>query len=291
MHLSAPFVALTTAALFLVSEAKFIARASGDKPTFSIDNLPDTWEDGQIGTNKCEKYGDSDKHSMCQNVFVNNVRDFCLWAPHKGQDTVGEQEEEMVSYCLRSGYGTRLIPDGTIKSAYFVKTDSFVQVTGQGDFTSMHIQDGDEGGELDPHGATGAGNPPGGLVFTTNKKGSEGDYVQLKEWNNFMSADEFSIRACWGGWAKQWCPHIYDEMGASFNSPGKYDEGSFEDCEGEEGEWPGVYSGSTFYQGQDQTPDAQKAGATSNCKSYSTVSNRAVNDKPYRRRSFRFDRH
>ncbi|WFD34395.1 hypothetical protein MCUN1_001234 [Malassezia cuniculi] len=286
----ASLVALASAALLVGTEArKYNLRARDDKPTFSIDNLPDTWEKGQVGTNQCTKYGDSDENSMCQNVFVNSARDFCLWAPYKGGDTVGEQEEEMVSYCLRSGYGTRLIPDGTIKSAYFLKTDSFVQVTGRGDFTSMNILDGDDGGELDPHGATGAGNPPGGLVFTNNKKGEEGNFVQLKEWNNFMSYNEFSIRACWGGWAQQWCPHIYDEMGAEFNSPAKFKAGGFEDCEGLEGEWPGVYSGSTWHQGMDHTPKPQKPGSSSNCKTYSTVSNAPARYKPYKR-SFRFDR-
>lgn len=285
-----PLVALATAALLIGADArKYAFRGSGNKPTFSIDNLPDTWEDGQVGSNQCGQWGDSDENSLCQNVFVNSAHDFCLWAPRKGQKEVGDQEEKMVSYCLRSGYGTRLIPEGTLKSVYFLKTDSFVQVTGIGDFTKMHISGGDEGGELDPHGATGAGNPPGGLVFTRNKKGQEGQYVQLKEWNNFMSATEFSIRACWGGWAQQWCPHIYDEMGSEFNSPGRYEEGTFEDCEGLEGEWPGVYSGSTFYQGDQKTPDAQKPGSSSNCKKYATVGNGQVKNKPYRR-SFRFDR-
>ncbi|WFD30361.1 hypothetical protein MSPP1_001379 [Malassezia sp. CBS 17886] len=253
------------------------------KPTFDVGDLPDTWEDDQAGSNQCEKWGDSSKKSMCQNVFLNSARDFCLWAPSKGQHTVGAQEEKMISYCLRSGYGTRLIPDGTIKSAYFVKTGSFVQVTGHGDFTSMHIKEGDDGGELDPHGATGAGNPAGGLVFTRSKAGQEGDWVQLKEWNNFMSATEYSIRGCWGGWAKEWCPHVYDEMGSTFNEPGRYKSGHFEDCDGEEGEWPGVYSGSTFHQGQKHTPDAQRAGSSSNCKTFNTVSNGPAAHKPYRR--------
>jgi hypothetical protein len=37
-----------------------------------------------------------------------------------------------------------------------------VQITGYGDFTNMNIPTGDEGGELDPHGAYGSGNPIGG---------------------------------------------------------------------------------------------------------------------------------
>ena len=199
-------------------------QVSADKPTFSVNNLPDKWESGQIGTNQCKKYGASSQSSMCQNVFINSVQDFCLWAPYSGSKSVGDEEEHMVSYCIRSGYGTRLIPDGTIKKAHFVKTPDFVQVTGFGDFTSMHVKRGDAGGELDPHGATGAGNPPGGLVFTRRAPGKEGQWSQLKEWSSFMSATEFSIRGCFQSskYAKEWCPHIYDVMGAMWNHPGEF---------------------------------------------------------------------
>lgn len=31
---------------------------------------------------------------------------------------------------MKSGYGTRLIPDGTITGAHFVKSADFVQITG-----------------------------------------------------------------------------------------------------------------------------------------------------------------
>lgn len=41
------------------------------------------------------------------------------------------------SYCLKEGYGTRLIPHGTITAAHFVRVKSdkvsYVQVTGSGD--------------------------------------------------------------------------------------------------------------------------------------------------------------
>lgn len=263
-----------TKSLFaFVAAALAVVGVSADKPSFSIDDLPDTWEDGQIGTNQCKKWGASNQNSYCQNVFINSVKDFCLFAPPYGQHTVGAFEEKMVSYCLKEGYGTRLIPDGTLKSAYFIKTDSFVQVTGEGDFTKMHIRNADEGGELDPHGATGMGNPPGGLVFTRSQKGNEGNWVQLKEWNNFMSATEYSIRGCWGDNAAQYCPHIYDEMGSYFNEPGRYEAGSFENCDADPGHFPGVYHGSTFWQGQDHTPGPHKPGSSSNCHSYSSVSN------------------
>lgn len=99
----------------------------------------------------------------------------------------------------QSGYGTRVIPPGSIKGAHFVQTPDYVQITGIGDLTSMNIPAGDAGGELDPHGATGngsslgpyvssfticstlvLGNPIGGLVFSSAF--NNGQLQQLHEW-------------------------------------------------------------------------------------------------------------
>lgn len=76
--------------------------------------------------------------------------------------------------CIQSGYGTRLIPEGAITGAHFVQTPDYVQITGMfhpmscataslslvagvGDLTQLNVAPGDEGGELDPHGADGNG--------------------------------------------------------------------------------------------------------------------------------------
>ena len=47
-----------------------------------------------------------------------------------------------------------------------------------GDFSKINIAEGDMGGELDPHGATGNGNPVGGNV-TSNITGED---VHYEEW-------------------------------------------------------------------------------------------------------------
>lgn len=49
---------------------------------------------------------------------------------------------------------------------------------GYGDLTKLNIPFGDYGGELDPHGAEGLGNPIGGNV-TSNRTGSD---VNYEEW-------------------------------------------------------------------------------------------------------------
>jgi hypothetical protein len=45
------------------------------------------------------------------------------------------------------------------------RVEFYVQIFGYGDFTKLNIPDKDEGGELDPHGASGAGNPVGATQF------------------------------------------------------------------------------------------------------------------------------
>ena len=80
---------------------------------------------------------------------------------------IGNTERIEVSWCIKPGYGTRLIPAGAISGAHFVQTSDFVQVTGVGDLTLLNIPQGDDGGELDPHGADGNGKWPVTVSVTT----------------------------------------------------------------------------------------------------------------------------
>ncbi|KAI0754246.1 hypothetical protein C8Q80DRAFT_1093605 [Daedaleopsis nitida] len=238
--------------------------------TYLPTNAPKTSEEGQEGTNQCGT--GNDQNSMCQNVFVNSLDDFCLFAPPKpGADSaIGNTERIEVSWCMKPGHGTRLIPDGAIQGAHFVQTPDYVQVTGTGDLTKINIPAGDEGGELDPHGADGNGNPIGGLVFSS----AFGDVAQMHEWTNFMAATEFCIRACKDGPnAPALCQHIYDVMGCAWNMPGNYAAGSFDSCKGDTGEPMGVYGSSTFHQGDPVTPDAHPAPATSSCNTVTSIGN------------------
>jgi len=241
--------------------------------TYLPSSAPEHSEKDQLGTNQCGT-GNS-QNSLCQNVYVNSVEDFCLWAPpysNGKNSSVGDTEQYEVSWCLKPGYGTRLIPDGTIKGAHFVQTPDYVQVTGWGDFTKMNIPRNDAGGELDPHGADGMGNPHGGLVFGS----SFGKLQQYHEWTNFMSATEFCIRACKDGKnAPKLCNHIYDVMGCAWNMPGNYDQGVFENCVGNSGEPMGIYGASTFHQGEPNTPPAHPAPGSSSCQAVSSVGNGA----------------
>ncbi|KAG8934705.1 hypothetical protein FRC02_009407 [Tulasnella sp. 418] len=116
--------------------------------TYLPHDVPEKTQVGQTGTNQCGT--ESRQNSTCQNAYINSVSDFCVFGPPE-RAPIGEIERIAVSYCMRSGYGTRLIPDGTIKGAHFLQTPDYVQVTGVGDFTKINIPAGDSGGEMDPH--------------------------------------------------------------------------------------------------------------------------------------------
>ncbi|TKY90538.1 hypothetical protein EX895_000536 [Sporisorium graminicola] len=255
------------------------------KATYAYSQLPDQYmganriESGEGGTpggepqsgyNTCAR-NTWNQDSKCQTAWINSLEDFCLWGPAE-YGTVGEKERSGVAYCTTDRHGTRLIPDGTITGAHFVRTRDYVQVTGVGDFTSILIPEGDAGGEFDPHGADDLGNPIGGIVYTTANPASNGEPWFVSEWTNFMSYNQFCLRACWGSRAAAQCEHIYDVMGCRWNIPANYDPGVFETCEGDVGQLQGIYGSSTFRQGDAVTPSAHPAPSSSQCSSARTIS-------------------
>ncbi|CAE6479788.1 unnamed protein product [Rhizoctonia solani] len=242
---------------------------------------PKTSEVGQYGTNQCGTQ--SSQSSNCQTAWINDVDDFCLWAAPNGGE-IGNTEREVVAYCTKSGRGTRTFPDGTLKGVHFVKTKDYVQVTGVGDFTKIGVPPKDDGGELDPHGADGNGNPIGGLVYGN----TFGHNLQYHEWTSFMSATEFCFRACTGPRAAQNCQHIYDVMGCRWNMPANYDAGTFESCDADNAKPMGIYGTSTWYQGVKPTPAAHPIPSSSNCRTLPTVASGPVK-RSHKRRAFSHD--
>ncbi|TFK73346.1 hypothetical protein BDN72DRAFT_198280 [Pluteus cervinus] len=239
--------------------------------TYLPSNAPATTEEGQTGTNQCGT--GLNQTSDCQNAYINSLDDWCIWSPPDpgAGSVIGNTERIEVAWCLKNGTGTRLIPDGAITGAHFVVTPDFVQVTGVGNLTLLNIPAGDAGGELDPHGADGNGNPIGGLVFSS----AFGPLQQIHEWTNFVSDGQFCFRACnpAGSMAPAWCQHIYDVMGCAWNMPANYNPGVFEQCKGDSGEPMGVYGGSTFQQGQGATPAAHPAPSSSDCTTMTSIGN------------------
>ncbi|AFR92907.1 immunoreactive mannoprotein MP88 [Cryptococcus neoformans C23] len=235
--------------------------------------------------------------SYARLLSLNAIDDFCLFAPPVPNSVIGETEAEEVAWCVQPRNNARVIPDGVLTAVHFVKTPLYWQIQGFGDFTHLNIQSGDEGGELDPHGATGLGNPVGGNV-TTNATGSD---VSYEEWMNYMAADQFCLRICISEnstySAANECQHTLDEMGCSWVMPGDYTADSFTECDGDSAYPPGWYilgngSTSTFQQrytgtftgadgslgtwtqGETVTPQsAYSTPASSNCKTYTSVGN------------------
>jgi len=265
-------MSLRTGALLAII-AGFVTVNAQYTATYDPNNLPPTTEQGQTGTNECGT--GSNQTSQCQNLYVNSVQDFCMWGPPEPNSTIGVVEQIVVAYCTLGGRGTRVFPSGTLISAHFIETPDYIQVTGTGQFTLANIQAGDEGGELDPHGADGNGNPHGGLVFSNVWTGGTGLGQQIHEWTNFMSDTEYCIRVCKEGPnAPGFCQHVYDVQGCVWNMPGNYGAG-FDSCKADDvipmGQYPQPDgSTSTYVNGAAPTPPAQPAAATSSCTSYTS---------------------
>ncbi|KAJ4493477.1 hypothetical protein C8J55DRAFT_416710 [Lentinula edodes] len=236
--------------------------------------------------------------SFSRLLSINSVDDWCIFAPPESQD-IADSETIEVAWCTQQRNDARVIPDGTISGVSLLKTDMYVQIMGYGDLTQINIPSGDWGGELDPHGAYGSGNPIGGNV-TTNMT-IDGETINVAEWMLYVSYEQFCFRAC--TWANStysaaaMCWHELDEMGCEFVMPGNYDfNGTFETCEADvayppgwyvEGSsdgttsfssfaqyWTGVVDGVTYTQGDLVTPSTvQSTPSSSNCQTVATISN------------------
>jgi hypothetical protein len=214
---------------------------------FDFNNLPyqadpndDNDRGRQYGYNICNSTTEGQK-SNCQTAIINSLDDFCLWGPPDPDSSIGNVEGETVAWCTKPGHGTRIIPAGTLTGVQFMKTPAYVQVTGTIKQQNINIASGDDGGELDPHGADQRGNPLGGLLFSNSYNGN---YVQAVEWHSFMGGQKFCLKACdpSNADAANFCQHIFDRIGCEYNAPAKYEEGTFESCQGDNQDFPGVYT-------------------------------------------------
>lgn len=230
-------------------------------------------------------------------VSINSVDDWCTFGPKDNTKELGEVEEEVVAYCTKPRNGARVIPDGTVTAAHFVKTPLYVQVMALGDFTKINLKKGDKGGELDPHGATNKGNPHGGNV-TSNVSGKD---VFYQEWMNYISHELMCFRVCTAGSPEAppqaECQHSLDKVGCYWIMPGDYSDNTFDSCEADAAYPPGIYvsggSTSSFQQyatgvwtdngvkktytngskGQSTPSAAMSRPSSSKCRKVSTISN------------------
>ncbi|KAG8937022.1 hypothetical protein FRC02_008129 [Tulasnella sp. 418] len=202
----------------------------------------------QFGYNICNATTEGPT-SLCQTAMINSLEDFCLWGPPEPNSLIGDTEGEAVAWCTKPGRGTRLIPQGALTGVQFMRTPDYVQVTGRIRQELINIAASDSGGEMDPHGADRRGNPLGGILFSNafpSNGGNLNSFQQVVEWHNFMGDGLFCLKACDPAGANddRFCEHIYDRIGCWRNAPAAYAEGVFETCDGDNQDFPGIYTGS-----------------------------------------------
>jgi len=159
----------------------------------------------------------------------------------------------------------------------------YVQIVGFIDQTAIDMAADDDGGELDPFGDDGDGNPIGGLVYSNSLPSSTSNttFVQARYWANFLGNGVFCFKACDASQpnAQQLCQHLYDRIGCDYNSPASYDQinGTFTSCEGDLQDPAGIYvvNGvtSTWSQPGEPTvintlPYTPRIPSSSNCQTF-----------------------
>jgi len=234
----------------------------------------------QQGYNICNSTTQN-QNSMCQTAIINSLDDFCLWGPATPNSLIGNVEGECVAWCTKATHGTRTIPEGALTGVQFIQTPDYVQITGNINQALIDLASDDSGGELDPHGADGRGNPIGSLVFTNAfpaSGGNQNTYIQAIEWHNFMGGGQFCLKACDPSRpnAANYCQHVFDRIGCAYNAPASYADGIFDSCLGDSQDFPGIYTGadgvvSTYVQPAESLgpistmPYTPKIPATSSC--------------------------
>ncbi|KAK8853098.1 hypothetical protein IAR55_003799 [Kwoniella newhampshirensis] len=194
-------------------------------------------------------------------MYLVSHDDFCLFGPTEPNTAISDSKMKVVSWCTKDDHGTRLIPDGILRGVTYVKAPSWVQVSGTGDLTKINIQKGDQGGQFDSSKHT----PDGAQMYISDDKQTASSWVTL------ISDQTFCVRACTGD--PKFCPTKYDEMGCYFlTSNGVGWDGSYQDCEADDGDPPGVMDGTTYTQGNTPVP-SPTIPPVSNCKPGSSAAN------------------
>jgi hypothetical protein len=209
----------------------------------------------QSGYNICNSTTEGPE-SLCQTSWVNGIDDFCLWSSPKPNETIGDTEGETVAYCTKQGHGTRLIPAGALQGVQYMITPAYRQVVGYIDQTLINLQADDFGGELDSGGQDNRGNPIGGIMYSTNI--TDGQTTQIINWSNFMGGSAFCIKVCdpANPDAENFCKHTLDRIGCAFNAPNNAQNGTFEVCHGDNGDFPGVYTSNGVVSTYTQPPES-----------------------------------
>ena len=77
------------------------------------------------------------------------VLDLCFFAPPQPNSTIADTEADEVTWCVKSGWGSRGVPPDTITGIQVLNNANYIQIVAFLDQTKVNIQAGDFGGELD----------------------------------------------------------------------------------------------------------------------------------------------
>lgn len=251
---------------------------------YQVDPVTSAIRGPQTGYNICNSTTQN-QESECQTSMVNNIDNFCLWAPPQPNSTIGDTEAIEVAWCTKTGYGTRLIPDGALTGLQMLVTDEYIQLAGFIQQTLVNLAADDYGGELDPHGADLRGNPLGGLMYSNAfpEVGANNDtYTQVTDWNSFIGGNSFCITICnpSSSSADQsaYCQNIYDRLGCTYNMPNNAQNGTFEVCDSDLKTPVGIYTSNgvteTYtqpYSGDITVPYTPVPPSSSNCVTYQSA--------------------
>jgi len=78
--------------------------------------------------------------------------DWGIFAPPNPNSTIADTEGIEVAWSVKNGYGTRLIPDGTILGIQVLNTAEYVQIVAMVNQENVNINAQDYGSELDGGG-------------------------------------------------------------------------------------------------------------------------------------------
>jgi len=233
----------------------------------------------QVGYNICNS-STQNQDSMCQTLIVNSISDWCLFAPSKPNSTIADTEGEEVTWCTKNGHGTRGIPPGTITGIQVLRNTNYLQIVAFIKQQNVNIAPGDFGGELDSGGQDELGNPIGGMSYTTAFGTDNTTYLQTPSWNVFVGGNLVGVKICnpSGSNPAGYCQHTLDRIGLAYNMPNQAKDGTFEVCDSDAMDIPGVYTsgGQTLSYSQPaeslgpitSIPYTPRIPASSNCQTY-----------------------
>jgi len=232
----------------------------------------------QSGYNQCNSTTEN-QNSLCQTLIVNSISDFCIWAPPTPNSDIADTEGIEVAWCTKKGHGTRGIPPGTFTGLQVLVNSNYVQYVGFINQPNVYMQANDSGGELDSGGQDEAGNPMGGLVYTDAFSSDNTTLDQAPWWTEFIGGGIVALKVCnpSGPNPTGYCQHTLDRIGIEYNMPNNAVNGTFEVCDSDAMDIPGVYTSGSQTLSYAQPAETVPIGtlpytpripSSSNCQTY-----------------------